>query len=382
MDFVLARLGRMKTGDYMTKPDQKYQKNLSLLLGLQLLLMVATQSWSASLPEPPADMNSRAVHSVLLSLARAGKRLVVVGERGFILTSDDDGRSWQSAQVPVSETLVSVFFISEKKGWAVGHGGVVLYTEDGGRSWQKRLEGARAAAIELSAAMAANNPPNKQGDRRVREAERLIKDGPDKPFLDVHFFDEQRGLVVGAYGLIFVTEDAGQTWQSLIGNVPNRMGMHLYDIHVQGSDVYLVGEQGSLFRTHTVREPFVRLETPYEGTFFGMLSSTGGDLILFGLRGNILRSSDRGGHWTSIETKQPVTLTAGTRLANGDLILVDETGQVLRSSDDGEHFVLVSVAQPSAFTDVTQSRDGALITSGIRGISRVELQQTTAGIYQ
>lgn len=357
-------------------------KKISFLLGLHGLLFAASLCWASSLLTQPADMSPRAVKSVQLSLARAGDRLVSVGERGFVLTSDDQGQSWQQAPVPVSVTLTSVFFITPQKGWAVGHGGILLSSEDGGRSWKKLMDGNQAAALELSAAQAANDPPSRKGDRRVREAERLVKNGADKPFLALHFFDERHGLIVGAYGLIYTTEDGGESWRSLIGNVPNVMGLHLYDICVVGSDTYLVGEQGMLFRANAGSEQFERIETPYEGSFFGMLSSVEGDLVLFGLRGNVLRSSDRGLHWDAIEMAQPVTLSAGTRLDNGDLILVDETGGVLRSVDRGAHFVSVKVAHPTAFTAVLQATDGALITSGLRGATRIELQPTTAGMNQ
>jgi hypothetical protein len=38
-----------------------------------------------------------------------------------------------------------------------------------------------------------------------REAEGLVQDGPDKPFLGLHFADAKRGWVVGAYGLALAT---------------------------------------------------------------------------------------------------------------------------------------------------------------------------------
>jgi photosystem II stability/assembly factor-like uncharacterized protein len=358
-------------------------KKIIILLVLKGLLFTASQLWAESLLTEPASMSPRADKSVLLSLARAGDRLVAVGERGFVLTSDDQGRSWQQAQVPVSVTLTSVSFATPQKGWAVGHGGIVLSSEDGGRTWLKLMDGIQAADIELQAATEANSlQHSSKGERRVIEAERLVESGPDKPFLAVHFFDFRRGLVVGAYGLIFITEDGGQSWRSLMGNVPNPMGLHLYDICVVGSDLYLVGEQGIVFRSSDGAEQFERIETPYEGSFFGMQSSAEGDLVLFGLRGNVLRSSDRGEHWDWVDMAQPVTLTAGTRLNNGDLVLVDETGGVLRKAGRGTPFAPVPVDQPSAFTAVLQAADGALITSGIRGITRIKLQQTIAGIHK
>jgi photosystem II stability/assembly factor-like uncharacterized protein len=47
----------------------------------------------------------------LLGAARAGERLVAVGQRGHILYSDDSGNAWQQAAVPVSADLNAVSFL-------------------------------------------------------------------------------------------------------------------------------------------------------------------------------------------------------------------------------------------------------------------------------
>ena len=43
-----------------------------------------------------------AAKGLLCGLARAGKRLVAVGQRGHVLTSDDAGRTWQQAAASAS----------------------------------------------------------------------------------------------------------------------------------------------------------------------------------------------------------------------------------------------------------------------------------------
>ncbi|MBI3367277.1 MAG: glycosyl hydrolase, partial [Burkholderiales bacterium] len=97
-------------------------------------------------PVPPAVLDTPAVPSAkalmaaTLAVARAGQRLVAVGERGTVLLSDDGGASWRQAPVPVQVTLTSVRFIDPRTGWAAGHGGVILRSDDGGQSWTKQLD--------------------------------------------------------------------------------------------------------------------------------------------------------------------------------------------------------------------------------------------------
>src|SRR5262245_18082977 len=75
---------------------------------------------------------------LLLDGALAGSEVVVVGERGTILCSADNARTWQAAASPTPATLTAVAFADNgKHGWAVGHDALILATADGGRTWQK-----------------------------------------------------------------------------------------------------------------------------------------------------------------------------------------------------------------------------------------------------
>jgi photosystem II stability/assembly factor-like uncharacterized protein/predicted esterase len=59
----------------------------------------------------------------------------VVGERGEILHSSDDGLTWEKQIGPGREDLYAVDFHDDHTGLAVGLHGAALSTHDGGRSW-------------------------------------------------------------------------------------------------------------------------------------------------------------------------------------------------------------------------------------------------------
>ncbi|MES2260603.1 MAG: YCF48-related protein [Pseudomonadota bacterium] len=314
----------------------------------------------------PAVVTSRAGKAVLLTVARAGPRLVAAGERGIVLLSDDMGKSWRQTSVPVSVALTKLHFPDPGNGWAVGHGGVVLHSADGGVSWVKQLDGLQAAKIELAAASDLAQT-GEAGKSRLRDAERLVAEGADKPLLDVYFSDRNRGWVLGAYGMALATVDGGQTWQSMRGRIPGLNGRHLYSVRAAGKYVYLAGEQGALYRSGDGGQTFDALATPYAGSYFGILSGNDGSLLLFGLRGNAYRSVDDGLHWRKIDTGLPVTLTAGLRLPSGVLILADETGRVLASRDNGASFAAMPVPQRATFSDLAPTADGGVVLAGARG---------------
>jgi photosystem II stability/assembly factor-like uncharacterized protein len=322
--------------------------------------------------ERAALQSARAASGALLAVARAGKRLVSVGERGIVLLSDDDGSTWRQAKVPVSVSLTNVRFVTEKKGWAVGHSGAVLHSTDGGENWVRQLGGAQVAALVLEAVRAkATRQGGEAARKELAEAERLVADGPDKPFLDVHFADENHGLVVGAYGLAFATQDGGKHWQPWSDRIPNPQGRHLYSIHTSGNTLFVAGEQGALFRSADAGSSFVSVKTPYQGTYFGAIGGANGELVVFGLRGNAYWSGDGGERWQKVESESPTSLTGGVRLADGTLVLVDQAGQVLQSRDGGRTFRRLAVPNPTPASGIAQAADGALILSGMRGVRRV-----------
>ena len=90
-----------------------------------------------------------AVESLLLDGAVAGSRLIVVGERGHILISTDDGASWTQAEVPTRVLLTAVHMHDERIGWAVGHDAVILRTGDGRRDLDPDAPGAARKSFRL-----------------------------------------------------------------------------------------------------------------------------------------------------------------------------------------------------------------------------------------
>src|SRR5882672_5824097 len=232
------------------------------------VLGAAVQS---DLLDRPALTSAKAVSRVLLGATRAGKRIVAVGERGVIVVSDDDGGTWRQAATPVSVSLTNVRFIDAGKGWVVGHGGVVLHTQDGGESWVKQLDGRQAAQLLLQAAKAGQPGAGADAQRALANAQRTVDEGPGKPFLDVHFFDGDNGLIVGAFGLVFATSDGGKTWQPALDRIDNPKGKHLYSVQANGAECFVVGEQGAVFRSGDRGKTFATLNTPYAGTYFGVV---------------------------------------------------------------------------------------------------------------
>ena len=250
-----------------------------------------------------------AIESLLLDAAAAGSRLVVVGERGHVLTSNDGGARWTQAQVPTRALLTAVHMHDERIGWAVGHDAVILRTGDGGATW------------------------------------RMVHHAPEeeRPLLDVWFRDDRTGFAVGAYGYFLATRDGGDTWTSraiseddfhLNALVPAE-GKRTESQRPDSQQLYIAAEAGVVYRSDDGGGTWRELPSPYAGSWFGALALGEDEVLLMGLRGHLFRSEDAGESWTQVPTETNATLTGAVRLPSDAILFTGLEGTLLTSRDDG-----------------------------------------------
>ena len=296
--------------------------------------------------------SAKAAKSLMLDVVHAGKRLVAVGDRGHILYSDDQGTTWTQARVPTRALLTSVFFVDDKHGWAVGHDAQILASEDGGITWTKQFEDLKR----------------------------------ESPLLDVWFKDVDSGFAVGAYGALLETTDGGKHWEDVSDRLDNEDQFHLNGLAaVKDAGLFIVGEQGSMFRSADWGQTWEKLEGPYEGSLFGVIGTAQpSTLLAYGLRGNLYRSSDFGSTWQQIELKAQrgdleFGLSGGTLLEDGSIVIVGNGGSVVRSSDNGETFNVVNRPDRISVSAVTAAGNGNLILAGQGGVRVTSPSGTESG---
>jgi len=318
----------------------------------------------------PAVMSPKSQTAAMLAVARAGQRLVAAGERGVVLLSDDQGNTWRQAATPARASLTAVQFVDDKRGWALGHLGVILRTQDGGATWTKQLDGRELVKLYEQAAQGLSDNAAKAAEDYVGL---LADDGPDKPWLGLHFSDAQHGIVVGAYNLALRTADGGATWQPLSFALPNPKSLHLYGVKVVGNTVVIVGEQGLLMRSDDGGATFTAMPSAYKGTWFGLVVLGESDWLVYGLRGTAYRSTDRGTSWQAVNTAVSVTLSSGLRLKDGRVVLVTQNGDVLVSDATAANFERRGLPLGAPVADATEAADGALVVASLRGPLRTSL---------
>jgi photosystem II stability/assembly factor-like uncharacterized protein len=344
---------------------------------LAMCLGAAATPFVRAAPYPSLDRPVLAVRApertVLLSITQAGGRIVAVGERGIVVLSDDQGVRWrQAASVPASVTLTAVRFVDAANGWAVGHGGIILRSIDGGEHWVRQADGRTLAQAVLREA-SANGTPS-----QLRWAQQLVNDGPDKPLLDLHFFDRQRGFVVGAANLCFETQDGGRTWSSAVQRIDNPRALHLYAVRGDGDALHIAGEQGLLLRSLDAGRTFERIVSPYDGSWFTLEVPRPGEVIVAGLRGNTYGSSDHGRSWAPVAGSPGASVVGSALSRSGAVYLVTQSGQVLTQPAAGDGLRVLDSPPLPPLADVLPMDDGSLMAVGMTGILHLPMGRSAA----
>ncbi len=267
--------------------------NKRTILACVGLLLSWTQAWSQNV----AEMKPLAEESLMLSITKVGASMVMVGERGHVLKSKDDGKTWyQIPNVPVDVVLTKVVAYNNHV-WAVGHDATIIHSKDAGETWELQYY---------------------DPDREV-------------PFLSAHFSSETDGYVIGAYGTLFSTTDSGDTWNDDL--IDEELDYHLNDI-TQSEDghYYIAAEAGYFFRSLDAGETWEAIELPYMGSMFGVLALTD-QVVLYGLRGNILVSEDQGETWEEVYTDLSNNLFGADLLSDNQILMVGANGARLIYQD-------------------------------------------------
>ncbi|MEO8298830.1 MAG: YCF48-related protein, partial [Burkholderiales bacterium] len=285
----------------------------------------------------PAVRSPHAARAGLLAGARAGQRIVAVGERGVVMLSDDGRAFRQARQVPVDVTLNSVSFVDDKQGWAVGHWGVVLATRDGGETWQLQRQS-------------------------VKE---------DRPLFSVHFFDASHGVAVGLWSLVLVTQDGGANWKVVTPPPPEgakKADLNLLGLFADaGGRLYAAAEKGMVLWSDDRGQNWSYADTGYKGSLWAGVALPGGSLLAGGLRGSLYRSADRGRTWSRVEQASKASITAMLPCGDGALV-AGLDGLLLRSGSASAAFKPMDLPERDALTSLALAADGRPVLFSRRGV--------------
>lgn len=333
------------------------------------ILAVPGASVAADVLPASGPLAKQSMDRLLLTDAdRIGNRVVAVGDRGYIVYSDDNGESWQRAKTPPAPLLTAVQFVDQKTGWAVGHDSVIFATTDAGETWTKQFSA----------------------------------ESEQRPLLDVLFLDKLRGFAVGAYGAFYETLDGGKMWTarkilvaaptppaakaakapkgkaepapepsgrpSVADDKGGDEDRHLNAIvKLSDTSLLIVGEAGTLLKSDDAGKTWTKLPSPYKGSFFGGQVANDGAVIIYGLRGKIFRADATLKNWAPVDNASVATLMGGTKLPDGALVISGAAGTVLVSRDNGQSFSPLPTGITKAYAKPLLGAPSAVLLLGEAG---------------
>ena len=368
---------------------------VAVLLGFAASAFAAAGAGFVDPLQLPARQSVKAAARLMLDVATLSDgRLVAVGEQGTIILSDDRGRSWRQAAVPVSVNLTATFFVNAAAGWAVGHDGVILGTKDGGLNWVRLFDGNGAneqivAAAERRVRQARERSQTADATQAAQDeldrAEDALADaeagfGPSRPLFGIWFKDAKQGFVAGAFGQLFHTEDGGANWRYIGDRLDNPEALHYNAIvPTPSGKIAIVGERGRIHLSADGGQSWQRHETGYDGQLYGMLAlrdTDGSEIFLaYGFGGRILLSRDGGSRWSQVDAEVKTNIVDGFVAADGSVRLLTAGGQVFRGGSDGKPFVPAGsdggAGVQKRIAAGVSLPDGSLVLAGMGGIHLV-----------
>ncbi len=315
---------------------------MRILIGLGMSLIVALGAYLSFATRPLPVFAETAISQerlAIMDVARAGQRIVAVGELGHILFSDDEAKTWKEAKIEGTQgsALTRVVFFNEKEGVAVGHDAQALVTEDGGTTWRETLF-----------------------DKTLSE-----------PLLGVWGLAEGPDFAFGSFGRFFVSKDHGRSWEKKDPGVGDK---HIYSMDGdKDGRLMMVGEQGLAAKSSDGGETWQVIPEFYRGSMFGVVRLSAEEWLVYGLRGNVWRTQDFGATWQQIQTGVTVGLFGHTVMPDGTIVIVGQGGLVLESHYKGATFAIVQDNKGNNLTAALPLADGRLLAAGLDGIKSIEL---------
>jgi len=280
--------------------------------------------------QPPArPLHVKPERTAIFDLAATDGTLIAVCERGVILTSKDEGRSWTAIQTPTTRSLTSVVFVSARTAIAAGHGGTLMRSDDAGSTWH---------LVEL---------PEIDRDSILGLLAR--KDGTV--------------IAYGAFGMYLESADAGVTWKRLTV-IREGFDRHISQVIEFGEKLFLVGESGTMAMSADNGSTWNEIKSPYQASFFGALALADNSLLAYGMRGHVFRSTDGGVKWEQVPLATTSALNGGFADDHGGVVLVGNAGLLAVSRDYGKSFVLSKAPEGLPLSRARFLKDGSILYVG------------------
>ncbi|MBQ0720725.1 MAG: hypothetical protein KBT88_09450 [Gammaproteobacteria bacterium] len=280
------------------------------------------------------------VHDALYDVCFVGESGLAVGLAGTVLTTGDAGKSWQDGSAKVANAFLGVSCLQQAS-LVVGQTGLIM-RKAGDGDWVKvdsgtdqRLLSVSANESGLAVVVGGFGTVLKSIDAGLTWAplsfdwEAILNDFYEPHVYDVSVSPEGVITLVGEFDLVLRSVDQGETW-----DVVNKGDTSLFALHFRDATTgFAVGQDGKVIKTLDGGLSWNIMPVPTKENLLDVWSS-GSQVIVTGIR-TLLRSSDDGLNWelvtegdVAVQWYQAVDGTAGDA-GEDSVVMVGHSGRIV-----------------------------------------------------
>ncbi|MBL4802716.1 MAG: hypothetical protein JKY45_12565 [Emcibacter sp.] len=268
------------------------------------------------------------------AIAKSDKSIVVIGNRGALLTSVDQGVSWTRQVLPGDQsisypTLLDIDICPDNRFIVLDANRKVWISDAEGGNWVAKNITTEEEVLDLTCAldgtiwvvgsftliMDSHDGGNSWTDKSIAE---------DAMFSRIQFIDRQNGVVTGEFGSVYKTTDGGETWKAA-NMIPNEF-YPMASLFITTEEGWVGGLQGIIFHTNDGGQNWHRQETGTKAPIYNIFD-VAGEIYAIGEQGTLLTLAGNG--WRSVEINLGFGYLRGAlALSNGKFLVVGGGGLI------------------------------------------------------
>lgn len=241
--------------------------------------------------------------------------ITLVGSQGVILTSHNNGKSWDRQILEGKPNLIGLTLCPDNTLVALAFDKSLWTSQDQGSSWQKNTIPTQESVLDISCApdgtywvTGSFSTLLQSRDRGKTWQEDTF--GEDTQLTHIRFFDENTGIISGEFGVFYRTENGGKNWQLI-----STIGDSFYPLTTFFSDSltgWAGGLNGKIHHTKDGGINWIEQPTPVTSPIYAFIQSDK-HLIATGDHGTVL--AWKNDQWTRVKSPgTPVYLSTGSVL--------------------------------------------------------------------